>query len=178
MILIILLLVLVVIWVIGGNSRGSVDRTSGTQTSSPQEPVSSGAPATSSLQQLKDIAGEDATLLVANSAELREATNESEAPYKVVINHTNTLECSVAKTASYDTFKALYEDEKVKSLIDQVVITYPNRLVTSLSGDDGRNIESWSGKTNFYKFMFDGYQVSQRDPVAQKTWVMSIDTCK
>lgn len=63
-------------------------------------------------------------------------------------------------------------------MVDQVVVTYPGRLVTSLSGADGRSTNSWNGETNFYKVMFGSFETSQRDPAGQKTWVVSINGCR
>lgn len=135
-------------------------------------------PTKTKLQELKDLAGSDAMLFVANSPELKEATSEADAPFKVVINHANVIGCAEAKTASYGTIKSIYTNNNVRDMIDQIVITYPGRLVTSLSGSDGRSTDSWSGETNFYKAMFGSFETSQRDPAGQKTWVVSINGCR
>lgn len=140
----------------------------------PTEP----APTKTKLQELKDLSGSDATLFVANSTELKEATSEADAPFKVVINHSNTIGCSAAKTASYGTIKSIYTNNHIRDMVDQIVIAYPGRLVTSLSGTDGRSTDSWSGESNFYKVMFGGFETSQRDPAGQKTWVVSINGCR
>jgi predicted HAD superfamily Cof-like phosphohydrolase len=185
--------IILLLVVIGSLNSDSAQRTTSkaTQPSSKQESTTSeqkpkpaspeakpAEQAKTKLQELKELSGKDATLFVANSTELKEASSEAEVPFKIVINHNSTIGCSAAKTASYTTIKSIYTDKNVRDLVDQIVITYPGRLVTSLSGIDGRSIDSWSGETNFYKVMFDGFETSQRDPAGQKTWVVSINSCR
>lgn len=185
--------VILLLIVIGSLNSDSTQRTVDTaaqssskqeSTTSQQKPDTAGSEAKPAeqakpkLQELKELAGSDATLFVANSTDLKEATSESEAPFKVVINHANVIDCSAAKTASYNAIKSIYANNKVRDMVDQIVITYPGKLVTSLSGADGRSTNSWSGETNFYKVMFDGFESSQRDPAGQKTWVVSINGCR
>lgn len=185
--------IILLLIVIGSLNSDSTQRTADTaaQSSSKQESTTSqqksdtaGSEAKpvqqtkTKLQELKDLAGGSATLFVANSTELKEATSESEAPFKVIINHTNVVDCSVAKTASYNAIKSIYTNNNVRDMVDQIAITYPGRLVTSLSGADGRSTDSWSGETNFYKVMFGGFEASQRDPAGRKTWVVSINGCR
>lgn len=169
--------IFLILAIIGGANGDSKDHAKQASEAVKTQPAAQPVSPKSKLQELKDIAGSSATLFVANSPDLKEATSESEAPFKIVVNHADVIECSAAKAASYDVIKSLYTNNDVKSLVDQVVVTYPNRLVTSLGGDDGRATGSWSGETNFYKVMFDSFQVSQRDPVGQKTWVVSINNC-
>lgn len=140
----------------------------------PAEP----APTKTKLQELKDSAGDDALIFPASSTNGDLATSESQAPFKIVINYTNSVSCSAAKTSSYDTIKSIYANNHIRDMVDQIVITYPGRLVTSLSGIDGRSTNSWSGETNFYKVMFGSFEASQRDPAGQKTWVVSINGCR
>lgn len=185
--------IILLLLVIGSLNSDNAQRTATTpakseakqETTTPQEKAdtagSEAKPAEQSkpkLQEMKELAGSDATLFVANSPELKEATSEADAPFKVVINHSNVVGCSESKTASYNTIKSIYTNNNVRDMVDQIVITYPGRLVTSLGGADGRSTDSWSGETNFYKVMFDGFESSQRDPAGQKTWVVSINGCR
>ena len=131
-----------------------------------------------SLEDLRNAAGIDTTIFVANSKNLQEAQDLSQAPFKLVINASNVLSCSDAKIASYDIFKKLYTQDAYKSLVDQVVVTYPKAVATSLNSQTASQENLWTGPTNFYTYLFSNYQVSQSNPMDKTTWVVDLGSCK
>jgi len=131
----------------------------------------------SRLQKLKTIVGTDGAILVAHSATPVEASNTSQAPFKVVINYPNSLDCSIAKQASYDTFKDIFRSDDLEPLVDQVVISYPATISTSLVSEDSKNDGWWTGQTNFYNYMTSNYSVDENSGT-RSTFVQMLTNCK
>lgn len=129
------------------------------------------------FQELKNIIGTDGTILIANSTEPSEASTASQAPFKVVVNYPNSLDCSTAKLASYNTFKNIYQTSNLTSIIDQVVITYPNAVATSLLVEDSKNEGWWTGQTNFYNYITSNYLV-ETSPQSRSTFVHLLSNCQ
>lgn len=109
--------------------------------------------------------------------------DNSEGPFRVVVNSTTATGCSYAKNQTYVAMRKLYTDARVKDSIEQVTYTTTGYLVTSMGKSDADDLtkgDAWSGPTNFYKVYFDnGFEVSDRNqPIEKRTWVVSINNCK
>jgi hypothetical protein len=109
--------------------------------------------------------------------------DNSEGPFRVVVNSTTATGCSYAKNQTYEAMRKLYTDPRVKDSIEQVTYTTTGYLVTSMGKSDADDLtkgDAWTGPTNFYKVYFDnGFEVSDRNqPIEKKTWVVSINSCK
>jgi hypothetical protein len=151
-----------------------------TETSSPS--LSSNTQ--SKLEIIREITGiPDTYIFDPASIDSQMLPDDSTGPFRVVVNSTDATACNYAKGLTYEAMEKLYTDDRVKDDIDQFTYTATGYLVTSMSGDDGRDLtngDGWSGVTNFYKGYFDnGFEVESRAAAnGKKTWVLSINNCR